>query len=227
MNKMTQVTESDYRTAQQGDAKVRQEFIDAIDLEENIDFVENVRYESCRESLEANSCGLLENLKIEKTFLHIPSSYFFHIYFLNRFKSDGKKSEIRIYPSAFDFSYENFMSSLIDHEAFHARQCMTNSFGYSWATNERLRNKKSYVDRIYYYMLIEAPAVANQLANKNRELKSEDRAEVLDTLSLFLTKLNLLQNALQRPRNFKDDLKVISCNSAGDAYLNRVLGGRV
>ena len=42
---MAQVTEADYKTAQQGDAKVRQDFLDAIDFGENCPLKERAEYQ--------------------------------------------------------------------------------------------------------------------------------------------------------------------------------------
>jgi hypothetical protein len=104
---MTQISESDYKTAQEGDSQSRQKFIESMDLGELRKIVPIVLY---------FPMGLKQSPYTQMSCIPIDALG------LNLDKSPTHKSLIGIYPSAFEMSLGIFRSVLIDHEGYHARQ---------------------------------------------------------------------------------------------------------
>lgn len=114
---MAQVTESDYKQAQQGDAKVRQEFLDAIDLEDAGEFIREFEYVP-------NFSVMLNTNNQPNTLMQclFPRIYSPNKDLMEKFKQLGFfKSKIIIFSEAFNQSCGLFLSSLY-HEKFHAEQ---------------------------------------------------------------------------------------------------------
>ncbi|MBP7708632.1 hypothetical protein KA107_03020, partial [Candidatus Pacearchaeota archaeon] len=112
---MAQVTESDYITAQEGNAGVRQEFLDAVDLEDAEEFVSLLGY------IHENRTGFcFSNGKILETDMlmtcHRPYVRVFGFPL-----PSSRKSNIIVRDIAFGESLPAFLGALIDHEGHHAR----------------------------------------------------------------------------------------------------------
>jgi len=96
----------------------RQAFIDSIPLEEAARYVKCVKYKPCGRSLDGS--GLL--MAVDGSKISLLRSY-------NLFKGFRRyelKTEVQIFPLAFTGrrlqTYGDFLSSLIDHEGFHAKE---------------------------------------------------------------------------------------------------------
>lgn len=116
------------------DESYRQRFIDNIYLEDSAQYIKSVKYiliEICK------SDGVMNMQPPIQTRL---------------FGIKKQRSKIRIYSSSFEFekSYhktiDDFLSSLIDHEGFHCKECFENptELGYS-ITNTQLKILKDYL----------------------------------------------------------------------------------
>lgn len=201
---MAQVTESDYKQAQQGDAKVRQEFLDAIDLEDAREFVKNISYSTLR----GQSRGV-GGQSYERRMCCSPSYSTLAIFFGRRKIKD--KSLIEVCPASFEnFSYAFFLSALIDHEGQHARQHVQNFTGCTKIINL----KKEKLD--YSTFLVELPALYNQKAHEVIRNLSPDERETLDRIISHFTIGLVFSNPLKNP---KRDLQAILCNSEGDKLI--------
>src|SRR3989338_8558183 len=102
------VTETDYQDAREN-LKLRADFVKAVDLEEMAEFVSEVSYNPDQR---INSRA---NASVE-----IPWSYWL-------FPREGHKPPIRVYPLLFEFPrLDDFLSTLVDHEGFHAKDIFCN-----------------------------------------------------------------------------------------------------
>ncbi len=135
---MAQVTESDYRTAQNGNEDVRQEFLDAIDLEDARRFIRRVDYRRERYIMKVRLCVAEKGRRI-----------------------------VYVGQEAFDISsLEEFSSSLIDHEGYHARQFLERKPVIKQIQKKAVSNTRfgSYhADLEIFRIISELPAYANQL----------------------------------------------------------------
>lgn len=108
------VNQSDYiYTLNHHNEKLRQEFIDEIDLGETRNFVSQVKYSP---KIDTSS---YQNWTAEKVMQVSPHPLTF-------LRIKGKKARIDIYPSAFSHIYqpklEDFLVRLIHHEGYHAKE---------------------------------------------------------------------------------------------------------
>jgi hypothetical protein len=207
---MTQVSESDYRIAQRGDEKVRQEFMNEVDLEESKEFFKRVIYQS--EQVETRALAHLASFYIHET----DNSLIF--------KLKNEKSDLIAYPNAFEMSYPLFLSVCIDHEGQHGRQCILNPRGYEWTQNKIIQMVAYEKDPKYFMELIEASALANQMLNAERRKLPEIETGIQN--AKFLECLLTLQDCSKNftmPRNLLADLKIVSCNSHADEFTEYFL----
>lgn len=210
---MVQVTESDYRTAQDGNAKVRQEFLDAIDLEDLRIFSPEVFYDftkrnNTRKKFRDGEPGLMACLST-----YSPASMI----------SFGK---LVVYPEAFHFfSYGEFLSGFLDHEGQHLRQLKENPSGWNWNVDNKSKTLKSPNRNIYFTELFEIPAIANQLARRTkRNLTIEEKNNLIEQFALSELSLTYSKKYFILPRNLKEDLRKILCNSDGDNLVRQHFG---
>lgn len=215
-NNMTQVTISDYLEAQRNPTK-RQEFLNAIDLEEAKDFVFTVRYANFNQ---ASSIYSLEK-KIECATVMATCNP--KINFFGFPLSAHKQSGVIVFKHAFEYSLPVFLSSLIDHEGQHARQQYKKSF-----TNSRIiqimRKTDSDKEREYLKSIKEVPACANELANaKKRGLSEEEFLNADKYFSIYYNNLADYHSLFKKPRCPWRDLKKILCDSPGDDLVRKLL----
>lgn len=168
-----QVTESDYRTAQQGNARVRQEFLDAVEFGEDRRLFDRVIYNSSQEfGRYLHSC---ENTPTRLAFAPI----------INFKNSTVKTRPIKVYPEIFKMPFGYFMNSTLRHEIHHARQLDQNpesfidlAFGICLMASE------------YCAALIEIPAHLNQtIPGKEFPLSKRRLAEVEKVILILETKM--------------------------------------
>jgi hypothetical protein len=135
---MAQVTESDYRTAQKGNADVRQEFLDTIDLEDARKFIKRVDYRREGSIMKVRLCVAEKGRRI-----------------------------VYVGQEAFDItSLEEFSSALIDHEGYHARQFLERKPLIKQIQEKALANTRlgnCHADLEIFRIIYELPAYANQL----------------------------------------------------------------
>jgi hypothetical protein len=145
---MTQVSESDYRIAQESkDPRVRQEFLDAIDLEDAGKFVRRVIYDTGKMGDTLAYVNTLESV--------IPRI----------------KSKIHVLPELFELPHNEMLSVIIDHEGHHAKQ------GYYHGALPQLLGISFSISpcqkAINYMCINEATAINNELLNvEKRRLPS-------------------------------------------------------
>lgn len=207
---MAQVTQSDYRTAQNGDAGVRQEFVDAIDLGEGKEFLTEVRY-------------VPEDDIAYGVFGAIQYSYmsFEKANFIDLFKSN-KVGHFNVHPYAFEMGFIDFMNALMVHEMTHARQIESRRIfhaleplAYACGLFRKYSN--------YIYDLEEIPAYTNQLDFNNEfrltALARKDAKEgVKNVMRSAKTKAKILG------RDWKKDLSGILCPSPNDDFVRARYG---
>src|SRR3989344_2649249 len=103
------VTETDYQDARENPL-LRADFVKAVDLEDMAEFVSDVTYNPSRGDSQAST---------KASRLH----WFFPM--------KGRKSPIGIYPPLFEFPrVDDFLSTLVDHEGFHAKDIFYNVEAY-------------------------------------------------------------------------------------------------
>lgn len=209
---MVQVTASDYRTAQDGNAKVRQEFLDAIDLEDAREFVSRIKYVPSV----LNKKGI--------TFMSFSSK---ELCFLSSGPVIITPQFVEVHPESFGhLTYQGFLSCLIDHEGYHARQDVKRTWEVN-EINEILTDlpHHRYQKSSYFESLLELPAYANQIMRAERRGLTDD--EKLDLgidyafHELVLKKAKIRKN---KKRDFKKDLSKILCDTDGDLLIRLDLG---
>jgi hypothetical protein len=187
---MAQVTESDYETARKGNAKVRQEFLEAVDLEDARDFVGRVIYKKIS--------------KRDSWATTFPPTFF------------RKKSRVEVYGGIFNNIFEGFMSIFLDHEGYHAiqeverRKTILEAIG---------RDETIYHDpfrvREYIGNLKESLAFASQIQNAEKrgldtEIKSYLTEKIVESL------LDAEQSLPHR--NIVQDLRYFYCSFPRDKW---------
>jgi hypothetical protein len=212
---MTQITEYDYRTAQEGDARVRQDFLDSVNLEDAREFVREVKYDFTGEHFKKYP-NYSENHK-RKTLASTVDAGFLPRVFLR------KKSDIVVFPRLFKVPFKFFLSILIDHEGYHAAQT-TQRRKYEF----RVAMGKSSFFEIpaspnvdYLRHLKEATAFMSQLQNSAKRQLPELTREILyeRVVNEILRARNvkkLAPFAFQEERNLEQDLALLFCNPPRD-----------
>ena len=204
---MVQITASDYRTAQDGNAKVRQEFLNAVDLEDAREFVSEIKY----------TPSAFDERGI--TFMAFNSK---ELCFLRSGPVIITPTFVEVHPESFGhLTHQGFLSCLIDHEGYHARQDVKKPEGIM-EIDEILRSlpHHRYQKSSYFESLLELPAYANQIMRAERRGLTED--EKLDLgfdyafHELVLKKARIRKN---KKRDFKKDLSKILCDTDGDLFV--------
>jgi len=205
---MAQVTKSDYETAQKGDAKVRQDFLGAVDLEEARDFVKDIFY--CSSSSDSTNSDSFIAMSCNS-----PMSHFFKIPFtLGR-------SNLVVYPESFAFSYPQFINSLIKHEGQHARQAMYHPYFYAKIHYliEEGRKQDSGLFCKYLGALREVPALANELISSDKfDFIDTERSNISIRLAMGLVNLHSYSE-----RDLKKDFRKIMCDTQGDYFAEKLV----
>jgi hypothetical protein len=202
------VTKSDYETARAGDAKVRQEFLDAVDLGEAKGFVKSVKYQSS--SFSYSREGFFTAMVCESplsTFFKIPLSL--------------GRSDIVVYPESFIFSYHQFFNSLINHEGQHARQAMYHPYFYTKIYSLKDEAEKQDNVSLYEYLdsLLEVPALANELANPLvQDLTYDEKYNIARRIGMELENLHSYPG-----RNLRKDFRKIMCDTRGDSFAEKLI----
>ena len=111
---MTNLTEADYKVAQAGDAKIRQEFLDELDLEDAREYIRRIEYDYKGKQI-SDSFAKRNEVTVNDIYamsIHpaTPVSWF------------TKKSVVAVYPRLFNRSLSRFKSTVIDHEGYHCAQ---------------------------------------------------------------------------------------------------------
>ena len=183
---MTQVTESDYRTAQQSNARVRQEFLDAVNFEGH-NTNPKVIYVYPNHPIVVDFYKK-HNLPMEGKVMSIPY---------------GPEEAVRIhvFRKAFDLPFNDFLNVLIHHEGHHVRQVLA---GFSrkiasWGIPMDLMGDD------YQASLLELPALQNQINPASR------RALTNEELSRIELRIGDAEDSLECSgpyfhRNWKADL---------------------
>lgn len=214
---MTQVSESDYRTAQEGNAKVRQEFLDAVDLEEAGEFIFTTLYRHSNIPSES----YIRDKRCESNILMVtilPAIKLFGIKF-----PFSRESGIGVFKDAFNLSFPSFLGTLIDHEGQHARVNYRRPLSHT-TLDLRIKRAKSPEEREYFGALNELPAYANELANAKRRGLSHEEIIIADKLvNLYFGKLVDYSSSFKKPRTPWKDVEEVLCDSPGDNLLRRIL----
>lgn len=139
------LTDQDYKQAVETEG-IGQEFLDSIDLEEARPYVKQVIYYPKDLSVKIN-----DGFGVQDEFIIMGTlrSFFGGIGF-NR-----TRSTILVFPTSFSNDFNFFMSTLIDHEGFHARQNY-------YASRDRNKFKMGKV-RGYPECLWEIPDCMNEI----------------------------------------------------------------
>ena len=230
--KMAKVTEFDYTSAQQSsDPEVRQDFLNAVDLEDAREFVKKVRYiippKKVKKPDEPESDWIYrEIMSLGASMTCEPDSFHF-LLSKGIFVPRSRKSFMNIYPHAFLMDYSSFLSGVIYHEGQHARQNFR-KWGHTFINNNRiLRNKKNKQKIKYFKLIHEIPACANQIAKCVYRGISESYAEsISEYIQRALAELTCLKNSFPKPRNPVKDLQEILCDSEGDDFIREMLGNQ-
>lgn len=211
---MTQVTESDYKEAQNGDAKVRQEFCDAVDLEDASGNITKVLYEIPKEKPEKNEYGEFDLMSHHGEYTwesptgkSVPGCMYID-------------TTIHVFPKAFEIlSFEEFLSAKIDHEGVQqGGQFRKNSRKYNSIMRKYFAKEKHIGD--YYQAIIELPAYANQLIRSERRgLSDKFKESLTEKIKRYVATLKQQDFSL-----FNEDLLRISCGTEGDKYIKEMLG---
>lgn len=206
---MTQVSESDYRTAQQGGARVRQDFVDAVNFGNESGLQKIIRVCPSKNRVVSD----VRYQQIQTNLMMNMSTYIFP---QQDFALGGQILEI--FPWAFTDCFTNFMSSMLHHELHHARQ-------YQKKENRIFRAKIALgelVNHKYYEQLLaEIPAFLNQLTVTGEFSVSQFPAYQI----LFPAMDNLLQNEAKKlGRDWKQDLSRFLCPSPHDDCVRQRYG---
>lgn len=169
----------DYEAAQKH-PNIRQDFLNAVDLEDAQEHIKRVEYEN-----EPHTTG------IEHKGPTPLMTYYPHI----------KKGRVVVFPAAFNESYEDFLSNLIDHEGHHARQRVEAQTFWRHVVLYR---------RPFQKALFELPAIYNQL-----ERHAERGISFRKYVALLSHQVQYAEILKQRP-NFKKNLQTILCRSPYD-----------
>jgi hypothetical protein len=213
---MTQPTESDYKTAQAGDAKVRQEFIDAIDFEDKKEFVRRVTYDERGNFFKRNPSHygsvIASLLKIDAS---SESPVLFDRFFT-------KKSNIYVFPKLFEYEFNLFHSIFVDHEGYHSVAnaqrggMVLRSSWFSFNCPQR-----TYM---YFYNINEALARMSQIEN------SKKRSLSLDDLQMLQKGVNRCISTAKSSSDGRDILKDLErcfCDLPFDKLAREELPKRV
>jgi hypothetical protein len=214
---MVQVSESDYKTAQQGNERVRQEFIDAIDLGDAGEFVRKVLY---HKKIEYRKSTINEiRMCPQRVMCCVPNKSVLFDRLFDKTRIVGK-SIIEVHPYSFEgLGYQYFLSALIDHEGYHARQMVQNCSGYEIIDN-RIRNSDNFPELKYLISLLEVPAYNSQLFRRGlRKLSEKEVEDTQDIYESYFRNLFYLPSRLPVPSNAKEDLKRILCDSEADQIV--------
>jgi hypothetical protein len=194
---MAQPTESDYKTAQAGDAKVRQEFIDALDFGKDRKLIDRVKY--------VDRVDASKDYTGERTEKECLMSFMPFIQLNNSKGFCASSKNIYFYQGIFTEDFLFFMNSTYAHELHHARQlaekintfCLYNLFGG------------------YFQTLAELPAWLNQTASQERfPLNHEDLDATTCTIECI--EKHMQSKATELGRDWKKDLSRILCVSPND-----------
>jgi hypothetical protein len=215
--KMAQISKADYRAAKKSkNPKVRQEFLDAINLEDTEEFISRIKYMGNQEIEEddLNTCmDCRFNLRLMENFPKILSQI-----------KPLRKAIIRVFPAAFKYySYEFFLSVLIDHEGHHARQDFQKPVHSARLTMQKISPNTKTELRDYLETLPEIPAEWNQLEKATkRNLSQKERDSV--TVRINNYKGLVSSYAPVFGRDWKADLSKILCNSPYDGTVREIYG---
>jgi hypothetical protein len=157
---MTQITESDYKTAQLGDAKVRQDFLNAIDFGSERTLFEEIKY-------------------IPRSDLDIASFLGFDPEGDDEMRMEYRgmqtKPGVVIYGVFAKTGFIKFMNILLEHEMHHVRQCSFRPWGflelYELRQNPRFRE--------YANAIVEIPACLNQIKANARFKIGESEVRIV------------------------------------------------
>jgi hypothetical protein len=199
---MTQVSESDYKTAQQGNAKVRRDFVKAINLGRDERLVSKREYLPITKnsfsyfSTQGNSPALM-NLSVV----------------LDRIDYRLGETTLQVFPDAFHHDYDYFMNSILHHELHHARPYQNPKYRFFVGNILCFGNKplNNYSDR-----LAEIPAFMNQVsARRNFPLCQEDQQSI--TENILPSILDIIKSQAKKlGRDWKEDLTRVLCPSPYD-----------
>ncbi len=189
------VTESDYREAARNPL-VRQDFLNAIDLEEAKEYICKVVYEP---------------VDIEGTPMRLIAPLLTKI-----FTKRGLKSKIEVLPNAFSYlSFNYFMNGLIDHEGFHARQV------YEIPAAIKKVIQQGHITNIGY-PAIELPTYENQrLSSRFRFATEHERSQVHEKIYICHKAIN----DESRGNSLKELEESLSC-VIGNAKVHEVIKER-
>lgn len=209
---MTQLAESDYRTAQAGDAKVRQEFLDAIDFGDKGEFVRKVIYDpDCSlyysrtfhyrsfEDFKKNVGASLTSPKLFRRFI-------------------TKKSDVVVFPSIWKYSFGMLKSIICDHEEYHAVFDAKN--GGSIAMKSLFGLENPSVTYTYFSNLNEVLARFAQLESANSRNLTIDERQLL--VSGIDKKLSMAED-LAGKRDIQKDLDSLYLPSPRDTMARERL----
>lgn len=204
---MAQVTESEYCLAKE-DPRLRQEFIESIDLGDAKKLIRLIKYSHKRDISQdyGQVSKWTENLM---TFSYIMGHANFN-----------RTTLLEVYKPAFNEQFYFFMNSFLHHELHHARQA---HLDYGRKFREQLFNQGNKFDA-YLELLIEIPAFHNQLIVKGelalKELEiSHYNSDLLPKLDVYMKK-----QAMELNRDWKRDLSQVLCPSPYDDVVREVYG---
>jgi hypothetical protein len=202
---MAQVTESDYREAQLGDERIRQEFLDTLHLEDVKKFVNKVVYFPDNEENTLMCCG--------KDYFDFPEKFGIAI-------PKSTKSTLIVYPTSFNLPLSLFLSALIDHEGQHARQNYMKPIfrAQLYAKELSTRNEKKL---LYYELLDEIPAYANEAARS--DLRKINPKCLTHVVLHSIDKIGRLRRRFSPIRDAEEDLRAGLCDSPGDDLVRKLL----
>jgi hypothetical protein len=202
---MTQVTKSDYEEAQRNPA-IRQDFLNAIDLEEAGEFVGKIQYLPFIN--QDNICMA--------TYVSRLTFFGFDIKLSNEIT-------LFVLKNAFNKSYEYFLSKLIDHEGQHARQYFKKGSA-MLKLKRRIRKAKDNSEAVYLTTPSELPASANQFVNASKRGIPQKEQTLLE-IGLCVQTSRLYQDAyyFDNPRDPLRNIRSVLCDSAGDNLVRKLL----
>lgn len=203
---MAQVTESDYRLAQE-DPRLRQEFIESIDLGDANKLINQIRYVHKKE-ISQDYGGAGPNTEYFMAFSYIIGHINFNL----------GKTCLEVYKNAFSDPFYYFMNSFLHHEMHHARQISLDS---GRQFTEKLINEGDEFEG-YVELITEIPAFYNQLAIGGEFSLRE--SEISNFHSDILPKLdrNMKRQARKLKRKWKNDLSQILCLSPYDNIVREI-----
>ncbi len=197
---------SDYKGAQNGNSKVRQEFLDAIVLGEAGEFIKELEY---------SRTPILKESVYFKGIIKVVSE--------GSMTFQEEKSKVIVFSNAFEKnSFHYFLSSLIDHEGQHARQygqgIMDSQYNFVAEQHSIRTPRDLLID--YSQSLLELSAYANQLVSERyKDFLNSEREKVKGNLNYHSFLARLLARRIHPLNSLKKDLGNILCDSPGDDWV--------